>query len=557
MAWIFTIPGTLLAIAGLITFHEFGHFIVAKWLGVHVRVFSLGFGGRLAGVTWRGTDYRISWIPFGGYVRMAGADPFAEGGAEPDDVEPVAHEQQFMAKAPWKRLLIVLAGPAFNLALPFALFTALGLFGEPQPRAEVGNVDRGSVADKLGAQVGDRVEVVDGVAVVSWYDVLDVFRASKGETISVSLARGGSPVELVLPVGEVTLGKERDPYDFGLGNLSPDGTVVIDDPGSAAGRGGLQTNDVITSVNGTPTRTFTDVRNALLAIPPVEGSRATVTVKRGEEVQEQVLTSVMWPADRREADDALWVQWGIATATVSIDTVEEGSAAEQAGIVAGDRILAVDEAAIRSWYDVVDAVTLTSEGEGTAITTREVSVTLRRAGQVRTLHMTPQVVTDSDDLGRYYTRARLGIGGGGAMISTVEIARIYPPVQAFTRACDQTWRVSSYIVETLSKLVIGQRDFTKTLGGPVAIFQQMKQAAEHGIFDLVRQIGMLSLSLGILNLVPIPVLDGGQIFMYAAEWLRGRPLPLRIRERAQQAGIIFVVLLMLAVTLKDIVKYGG
>ena len=158
MAWVFTVPGTLLAIAALITFHEFGHFIVAKALGVYVRVFSLGFGGRAFGVKWKGTDYRVSWVPFGGYVRMAGGDPFAEGGAEPEDELPVPHDEQFMAKAPWKRLLIVLAGPAFNLALPFALFTALGVLGEPQPRAEVGSVDTGSAAAKAGIEVGDREE---------------------------------------------------------------------------------------------------------------------------------------------------------------------------------------------------------------------------------------------------------------------------------------------------------------------------------------------------------------------------------------------------------------
>src|SRR4051794_23720089 len=101
----------LLLIAALITFHEFGHFLVAKACGVDVRVFSIGFGGRMFGFKWRGTDYRISWFPFGGYVRMAGADPFMEGGA---DEEEHVGAGSFMAKPPWQRLLVMFAGPAMN-----------------------------------------------------------------------------------------------------------------------------------------------------------------------------------------------------------------------------------------------------------------------------------------------------------------------------------------------------------------------------------------------------------------------------------------------------------
>ncbi len=563
MAWVFTIPGTLLAIAGLITFHEFGHFIVAKALGVYVRVFSLGFGGRMFGVKWGGTDYRVSWVPFGGYVRMAGGDPFAEGGAEPEDEVPVPHDQQFMSKAPWKRLLIVLAGPLFNLLLPFALFTALGVLGEPQPRAEVGSVEAGSAAEHAGIEVGDRITAVDGAPMTSWYDVLDAFRESTADSVTLDIAHDGAARQATLvytaaegETADVIVGG-RSPYDLGLGNLSPDATVVVDDPTSPAGRAGILTGDVLTGVNGAPVRSFHDVEAALLAVADSPGTRVDVDLLRGDEPLSVAMSASLWATGVQPADDTLWQRWGLASATVSVDNIEADSAAEQAGLAAGDRILAVAETPVHAWYDVVRTVAETGEGEGDAMVARPLSITYRRGGEVRTVTVTPNVVTDSDELGRYHTRARLGIGGGGAMIATADVARVYPLPQAFERSVDQTWRISSYIVDTLSKLVIGQRDFTKTLGGPVAIFQQMKQAAEHGVFDLFRQIGVLSLSLGIINLVPIPILDGGQIFMYVAEWLRGRPLPLRIRERAQQAGIIFVVLLMLAVTLKDIVKFGG
>lgn len=558
MAWLFTIPGTLLAIAALISFHEFGHFIVAKALGVNVRVFSLGFGGRMFGVKWRGTDYRLSWIPFGGYVRMAGGDPFAEGGADPDGEEPVPHDQHFMAKPPWKRLLIVMAGPAFNLALPFGLFTALGALGEPQPRAEVGNVEAGSVAEQVGVHVGDQIVAVDGRHVLTWYDLLDEFKATTGGSVALDLTRKGQPLKVTLPVSterEVTVGAVRDPYDFGLGVFCADSEIGVDDPASPAGQAGLKTGDAIRAINGAPVRAFHEVTAALLAVP--QGSGVQVEVTRADAPVTLTLQDGGWTPQPQPGDDAVWTRWGIVSAGLLVDRVDDESAASKAGLLAGDRILAIDEAPVHVWYDVVKSVSATSAGEGQTMTARELSITFRRGGVVQSLKVTPDVVTDSDDRGKYHTRARLGLAGAGQMVAAPDVPRVYPIGQAFTRACDQTVQISSYIVTTLTHLIIGQRDPSKTLGGPVLIFEQMKQAAELGVLPLLRQIGILSLSLGVINLVPIPVLDGGQIFMYLAEWLRGRPLPQRIRERAQQVGIIFVVLLMLAVTLKDIVKPHG
>lgn len=561
MAWLFTIPGTLLAIAGLITLHEFGHFIVAKALGVYVRVFSIGFGGRMIGFTWGETDYRLSWIPFGGYVRMAGADPFAEGGAEPDDVEAVPHERQFMSQAPWKRLLVVIAGPLFNLLLPFVLFTGLGVLGEPQPRSDVGSLDADSPAARAGVQLDDRVTSVDGVPVTTWYDTIEAFRATTGTTIPLALERDGATLSLTLDAAGADIGEDRDPYDYGMGNLSANAAVVVDDPASPAGRAGVQTGDIVTAVrfggDAVPVRTFRDLSQALLAdvlLGDALPKALELDLTRAGEPVTVALVATPWSPAPLPADDALWARWGIASATLSIALLEGDSAAEKAGLLVGDHILQVNDTVIASWYDVVRNVAKSGSGEGVDIKPTAMTVTVRRAGEVRTLTMTPDVVTDSDDYGRYYTRARIGVGGGGVMVAAPYIPRAYPVTQAFTRACSQTWRVSVYIVDTLSKMVVAKVDPSKTLGGPVAIFQQMKQAADQGTFELFRQIGLLSISLGIINLVPIPVLDGGQIIMYGAEWLRGRPLPLRVRERAQQAGVIFVVLLMLAVSLKDIVK---
>ena len=140
-------------IAILVFIHEFGHFIVAKACGVHVKVFSIGFGRPLLGFDFKGTEYRLSMLPFGGYVQMAGADPFGTG--EEDDEWLEDPESAFLRRPVWQRLLVVSAGPAFNLALPLVLFTVLLMAGEPQPANSVGTVDSDGLAAEAGMVPGE------------------------------------------------------------------------------------------------------------------------------------------------------------------------------------------------------------------------------------------------------------------------------------------------------------------------------------------------------------------------------------------------------------------
>ncbi|MDP2304579.1 MAG: RIP metalloprotease RseP [Pseudomonadota bacterium] len=543
----------LLLIAALITIHEFGHFIVAKACGVRVKVFSVGIGGRLFGVKWGDTDYRISWFPFGGYVRMAGADPFMEGGGDDDD--PRA-QGAFMAQPAWKRLLIVFAGPAMNLALPFVVFTALKMAGEPQPRADVGTVYAEGGAAAAGVLPDDHIVSVEGTETLTWADVSEAFASSTDAALDLIVDRGGQRIPLTIPVEAGDYGDARDPYDFGLTSLAPDTTVAVDDPASPAGRAGLATGDTLVSVGGAPVRTWNEVRRLFLAAQDPE---VRVDVRRAGTEAEAGVTALTlrrdptWVPTPTEVDDDLWQAWGLASGMVSVgEFAKDGSAASDAGVKEGDRLIAIDDQPIHVWRDVVLAVAASASGKGSEQTTREMIVTVRRAGVVSEIRVTPKVVEDTDELGRYRWRPLLGIGSGGGTVIPPLVARPYAFPDALARATDEVVLVSGFIVEQLGKLTTGEAAPQESLGGPVEIFRQTRAAAERGIFDWARQLGLFSISLGIINLLPIPVLDGGQIVMYLAEWVRGRPLPLILRERAQQAGIIFLVLLMLFVLVFDI-----
>ena len=230
------------------------------------------------------------------------------------------------------------------------------------------------------------------------------------------------------------------------------------------------------------------------------------------------------------------------------------SAAARAGIEKGDRLLAVDDRAVRTWQDVVVAVAASATGEGQGQKVRELRVTLRRAGAVQTIAVTPDVVRDINSLGRYWWRPLLGISGGASTVPAPLVPRPYPFTEALGRATDETLLLGSFMIEQIGMMTTGGAPPSENLGGFVSIFREVRSAAEQGIYEVVRRVGLFSLSIGIINLLPVPVLDGGQIVMYAAEWVRGRPLPLVLRERAQQVGFIFLVLLMLFVFANDIRK---
>ncbi len=548
MSDVLTIPAALLLIATLITIHEFGHFIVAKAFGVRVKVFSVGIGGRLVGFQWGDTDYRLSWFPFGGYVRMAGADPFMDSGGEDDDPRGSG---AFMSKPAWQRLLIVLAGPAMNLLLPFVVFTGLKLAGEPQPRAEVGTVYAGTPAADAGVLPEDHIQSVNGKPVLSWYDVLEAVDSNEAPTVDLVVERGGATRTLSVAVPDRE--GEREPVLLGFGNATPDTTVVVDDPASPAGVAGVRSGDVIVTVNGAPVRNWNEVRRLSLA---ASGPTVVLGVRHADStdaVADLTLRAAPdWKPVVQPADDTLWTTWGLATATLSVASFSETSAAAKAGINLGDRLLDVDGQPVRAWYDVVRGVAGAASGTGEALATRALTMTVRRDGVVMPFTVTPDAVRDLNALGRYRWRPLLGIGGGGDNVAAPLILRSYPLGQAFRLANREALTVAGFIIEQLGKMTTGEAPAQDNLGGPVEIFRQTRAAAKRGLHEWARHLGLFSISLGVINLLPIPVLDGGQLMMYLAEWVRGRPLPLLLRERAQQAGVILLVLLMLFVLVNDV-----
>ncbi len=497
-------------VAFLIFIHELGHFLAAKLFGMEVPVFSIGFGRPLLAKTIGGTEYRLSVLPFGGYVRYAGSDPFglddADGG--------------FLEHPVWQRLVVIAAGPAANLLLPVVVFTALLMAGEPMPGAEVG----AAPADAL-LQPGDRIVVVDGQPVESWGQAWDALTALDGAR-PVEILRRGEPLTLTLTG-----------LPAGVSHRRPAAAVGVDDPASPAGRAGLTTGAVVAAIDGQPVADWLDVAAAL------------------EEADEELTVQLAEGAPLTLHRDAA-EPWGVYPATVFIGEVAQSlpgstdpSPAARAGLMAGDRIAAVDGKPVHAWQDITAGIAAADIGSGEV---RTIEIEAVRAGEPLTLTAAPALVTDTDALGVWRSHTMLGVAPAGGEVSAPAVSIKHPFPAALRGGLTQTVAIGGFIVEQLGRLVTGEAALSKSIGGPVEMVRQASAAAAAGIFHYARLLGAISLSVGIVNLLPVPVLDGGQLLFYLMEAIRGRPVSLRIRERAQQLGVLALTLLMLTVLVMDL-----
>jgi regulator of sigma E protease len=447
MSALYMIVGTLIALGVLVTFHEFGHFWVARRCGVKVLRFSVGFGMPL--LRWRDkqdTEYVLAAIPLGGYVKMLDE---REG-----EVPPHLVEQSFNRKPVGQRIAIVAAGPIANFLLALVFFWILAMVGSQQVRPVIGAVEPGSMAAQAGLVRGQEIVTVDGEAVRGW---------------------AGVNLELVRRLGET-------------GTLQ----IGVQDEGSSA---------------------------------PVSHS-----VK---------LDGWLKGSDEPDPIKSLGIQpWRPVVAPVLAEIDPEGPGAA-AGLKTGDHLLALDGAPLADWQALVEAVRLRPdtrivlhvEREGAQI---DVPVTLARRGEGKA--------------GTGYLGA--GVKGGEWPATMLREVR-YGPLDAVVEGARRTWTMSVLTLDSLKKMLFGELS-VKNLSGPITIAKVAGASAQSGVGDFLNFLAYLSISLGVLNLLPIPVLDGGHLLFYLIEWVRGRPVSDRVQGWGIQIGISLVVGVMLLALINDL-----
>jgi regulator of sigma E protease len=526
-----TLFAFVLLLSILIFVHELGHFLVAKACGVRVLKFSLGFGppvgvGRFRLAWERGhTQYVVAWFPLGGFVKMLGENP-----DEVDSAEASAHPSETLgAKPVWQKLAVIFAGPAMNLLLPVFVFVGTLAVGVPRPTPVIGMVEEGSPAARAGLRSGDLIAEVDGGPVEWWGDLEDEIRAHPGERLQLTVERDGARAVVDLAVdtrsGFDEFGEVRPMGWAGIGHSRRRAMLGIPDAASPAHRAGLRSGDVVTAVAGQPVE---DWLVFAVAVASAKGE-VPIAVERGLGESPEEIRFVL------SAGGAVEVL-GIVPASVLVDEVEADSPAAANDFRSGDLILAVDGEPVGSFGSFAELV---RTGGGAPM-----RLMLARDGQVREATITPELIPTDIGLGIEEPRYRIGIRGEEALIvGAVALDRERNPLVSIPRAASMTVSITQTFLRGFAKMVTGEVS-SKSLAGPIGIAEIAGNAFQRGWETYLSIMVLISINLGILNLLPIPILDGGQALLFLVEGVKRSPLSLRTREIVQQIGLTVLVMLM-------------
>jgi len=453
-----TVLITLLALAvvlGVLIFvHEAGHFLAAKWAGIYVHRFSLGLGSPIRRLTFRRgeTEYSVSWLPLGGYVKMASREEDAttallEGGA----AAVVPPDRVFEAKPVWKRMIVIIAGVTMNLIFAWAVYTYVAArHGRSiDPTTTVGLVLSdsltGAMAPLATLKPGDRIVRVDGQIVSSWDDVVHHLLSGQQNGVTIELS-DGRQVKL---------------------DIHP---AAIEDRARAAS-----------------------------AVLPYRGA--------------------------------------------VVDLAVGGRPAARAGVEPGDSIVAVNGQQVSQRYDVL-AIMDTSAG-------KPVTMTVVRGGRRLDLSMTA-----ASEPGIALNGKQGQVGRIGIRFRDPEVTEPYTLFGAVRAGTDATLNSMTFIVRTVQGLLT-RRVSASNVGGPILIAQQAGEFARLGLDPFLEFMALISVNLAVLNLLPVPVLDGGQLVMLLAEAVIRKPVPVALRERLTMVGLVVVVLLMVLAFSNDIRRLLG
>jgi len=443
-----TILAFVVVIGLLILIHELGHFIVARLCGVGVERFSLGFGPVLWRLKRKETEYCLSAIPMGGYVKMMGDDENPLEGGKGEVVDP---GKSFHLKPLAARFAIVVAGPGMNFVLAAAIFALVFMIvGRPVFPAVLGRAAEDGPAARAGLRLGDRVVAVDGRPVQYWEEVLGAVHAGRGRPLDLAVSgAGGERTITVTPsrsTGRDIFGDEREVWDLGVRPFTP----------------------------------------------------------------------------------------------ATIGDVIAGYPAAKAGLRRGDAVVALEGKPVSSWEELAEGV-YKRAGQPTRLE-------LRRGQDTLTVSLVPTPVKDRGPDGKDIEVGRIGISPASAGVFVRS-----NPVVAVWEGVSRTVEVTVLTAVGLYKIVVGQLD-RSNIGGPIQIAVAAGEQARQGMSSLAFFTAVISVNLALLNLLPVPMLDGGHLLFFVFEAVLGRPLSLRKREVAQQVGFVLLMLLMVYAVYNDLAR---
>lgn len=543
-----TLLAFIVLIGVLITAHEFGHFIVAKMAGVKVQVFSVGFGRSLVSKTIGETEYRIAMLPLGGYVKLLGMDP--------DDAGTSADAGRgLLDKPPFVRILIFAAGPAMNLLLPLAIMTPMIASSDRFDdviSSTIGAVDKGLPAYAAGLREGDEIVDIDGEPLNTFWKVTRHIEGySGGAPLNITVKREGEaePLKMAVTPEKVEqtdrlIGFKKDYYRIGYQPMFLAADVAIADPAGDLARADGRTFDRVLKVGDTETPRYIDVERALSKVP--EGATAVVEVERDVEIDARF--PFLTKRDTKTLTySASAAGPGIIHAGPCVSSVGPETPAGEV-LKRGDCILEIDGEAHTLGAFIMSRLTNRPE------TPKQ--LTVLRDGAHVDVKLTPRQVVRSDRSAGELTLWEFGLVLLSRPDAMVPMDRVGND-ERLTHAWYETRRRVSFEIQMTVDAIAGMftgRVSPTQLSGPLRIARLAGEHAKAGIDSFLRLLMLLSLSIALLNLLPIPGLDGGQIMVAGVEMIIRRPLPDRVQQGLQMVGVAMIIALVMFALFNDVMN---
>ncbi|MEO6601874.1 MAG: RIP metalloprotease RseP [Polyangiaceae bacterium] len=536
----------IILISSLIFVHELGHFLFAKAFGVKVLTFSLGFGPKVLRLRGRETEYCISLIPLGGYVRMLEA-------AKSDIVLPEDRRRTFESLPTYKRIMIVLAGPAMNLIFPVLLYFAVFVGDGPFLPPTVGVVLPGHPADgKL--LPGDRIMSVEGEEVATFDEVKRIITKSPGKLLHFKVFRDNRHVDVEVTSEDTVERRDLDITErvgsVGIQPSAPTAVIGVPNPESPAYRAGLRTFDIVTNVGGVPVRRFNDMieafrDNAGETMPITYLRPVAVPNALGGLAEVAVLEAGVVALTPDAAGTTLFERTGLELADLYAAIVPEDSYFYKAGLRRGDKVLKLDDEPVAAWSTFRERVLAQPDRP------HRLDYQAARDGVVRSGTFQVRREDFTDDHGQSFSFYVLQIQHWVPLAPEERVEHSAPLRYAFTKAVEETADVTHFVMVSIVRLIEG-RISLKSLSGPITIYEVAGEEGRKGADHFIWVMALISINLGLFNLLPIPVLDGGHLLFFAIEGVLRRPLPLRMRELAHVVGMAILVGLTLLAFKNDL-----
>jgi regulator of sigma E protease len=504
----------LLVFGVLVIFHELGHFIAAKLVGIRVEEFAIGFGPKILRLFKRGdTEYTIHPYPLGGFVKLAGMEPGEED--IPDG---------YQAQPTWKRAVTIFAGPFASFVLAVLVFVGIGVFAgfldQSNPQNRIGSVFPGTEAQRINLRTGDRVLSINGQKVNDGKQMIELIQTHPGEQVNLEIQRNGNSIT------KTGTAQWLIQYLGASWSFQKPNTGVVQDmmKTSVADKAGIKPNDELISING---RRITNGKQMLEAIKDNEGKADIVLRRNGKTVNVNVTPTIQHVR-------FMGIDWLFPGGYVrSVD-----ASAEKTGLKFSDKLVSINGKQITNGAQLENVFRNTKD--------KQINLVVERGEDTRSIELNP---TPQDyaslEASTYEAQGKLGF-----------IPEPGREKMGFTASVSEglriTWNLAGQLVNTLTSSRIKE-----DVGGPLMIVKITHQSLQLGPYFIMLLLGGLSMSLAFINLVPIPVLDGGHLAILAIEAIRRKRLTREQMATVQMIGLAIIVMLVIVVFVSDITKIAG